>query len=567
MNAAPWLNTAWMLSCAGEARALRRAMRYVRPTQESVLRRILRENRDTVFGRQYRFAEINSTDQYQQRVPMAQHDRFAPLIDRIARGEPGVLTREPVLLLEPTGGSTGAEKLIPYTHSLRREFQRGLAAWIHDLLHQLPASRQGRSYWSISPMVQESRVSSGGIPIGFEDDRDYLGAWQRWAVSRLLVVPPQLRRLRSPENARYVTLLYLLACPDLAVISVWSPTFLTALLADVPQSWEAVHADLRIGRVRLPRPTLESSAVRLPLPRSPRRADQLRRILGSTAEMPDQLAACWPRLSLLSCWADAASAMYVPPLQSLFPQVLLQPKGLLATEGVISLPLIGFPGSALALRSHFLEFIDVQAARDHRLNEMCLADELEIGRRYRVVLTTGGGLYRYELGDEIEVVGFCQACPLVRFVGRGGAISDLVGEKLNEQHVCAAIDSACQQSGVTPHFALLVPTRESPARYRLYLHCLPGHGTLLEQQLAQRLETLLRENPQYRVAILSGQLRPADVQLVQRDAWSIYQQVCVDRGQRIGDIKPTTLDSWTGWEGVFGGRRGDADRGSPGRAG
>ena len=551
MNTAPWLNTAWMLSCAGEARAFRRATRYVRRTQEERLLQILRENQDTWFGREHQFAEIHTTRQYQQRVPLADYDRFAPLIDRIARGEQRVLTRESVILLEPTGGSTGAEKLIPYTNSLRKEFQRALAAWVHDVMHTIPAARQGKAYWSISPLARESRWSAGGIRIGFEDDREYLAFWQRWAVSQLLVVPPHVRHMRSPENARYVTLLYLLNCPDLALISVWSPTFLTALLADVPRCWDAMSADLRAGRVSLPRPDLESNDVQLSLPRSFRRADELRGIFGSAVATPEKLVACWPRLALVSCWADASSAMYVPPLQAMLPKVSLQPKGLLATEGVVSLPLVGATGSALAVRSHFLEFIDVRTAGDRRCQDLCLADELELQGRYRVVLTTGGGLYRYDLGDEIEVIGFHHACPLVRFLGRGSAISDLVGEKLSEKHVRSVIDRICRESGVAPQFALLAPTGQSPEGYCLFLQCTPRDKLSLQRHLAQQLESHLRENPQYRVAILAKQLRPADVQLLDRDAWSIYQQVCVDRGQRIGDIKPMALDAWNGWRKAF----------------
>ena len=46
-----------------------------------------------------------------------------PWIERIGRGEPNVLTTEPVLMMEKTSGSSGAAKYIPYTRSLRREFQ------------------------------------------------------------------------------------------------------------------------------------------------------------------------------------------------------------------------------------------------------------------------------------------------------------------------------------------------------------------------------------------------------------------------------------------------------------
>ncbi len=227
------------------------------------------------------------------------------------------------------------------------------------------------------------------------------------------------------------------------------------------------------GRVSLPRPDLESNDVQLSLPRAFRRADELRGIFGSAAATPEKLAACWPRLALVSCWADASSAMYVPPLQAMLPKVSLQPKGLLATEGVVSLPLVGATGSALALRSHFLEFIDVRTAGDRRCQDLCLADELELQGRYRVVLTTGGGLYRYDLGDEIEVIGFHHACPLVRFLGRGSAVSDLVGEKLSEKHVRSVIDRICRESGVAPQFALLAPTGQSPEGYCLFLQCTP----------------------------------------------------------------------------------------------
>ena len=54
---------------------------------------------------------------------------------------------------------------------------------------------------------------------------------------------------------------------------------------------------------------------------------------------------------------------------------------------------------------------------------MRLAHELERGRTYSVVVTTGGGLYRYRLGDLVNVVGFEAGCPLLRFVGREEASS------------------------------------------------------------------------------------------------------------------------------------------------
>lgn len=50
-----------------------------------------------------------------------------------------------------TRRGTQASKLIPYTTSLKAEFQRGLGAWIADLYAGKPTLMSGRAYWSITP--------------------------------------------------------------------------------------------------------------------------------------------------------------------------------------------------------------------------------------------------------------------------------------------------------------------------------------------------------------------------------------------------------------------------------
>ena len=50
-------------------------------------------------------------------------------------------------------------------------------------------------------------------------------------------------------------------------------------------------------------------------------------------------------------------------------------------------------------------------------NDRFLAN-IQRGGTYSVILTTGGGLYRYQLHDLVEVTGFVGRCPLVRFLGK-----------------------------------------------------------------------------------------------------------------------------------------------------
>ena len=142
----------------------------------TAVRRCSHANRDTWFGVRHGFDRIATLHAYQQRVPPATYADFDAADSSASRREkPNVLTAEPVTLLEPTSGTTGGEKLIPYTAGLRRQFQRGVAAWIADLFCRRPAVRRGRAYWSISPALGPPRTSPGGMPIGFADDAEYLG--------------------------------------------------------------------------------------------------------------------------------------------------------------------------------------------------------------------------------------------------------------------------------------------------------------------------------------------------------------------------------------------------------
>lgn len=560
MSVVSSLNSLWMAKCSGELRAFRRASRSVKAAQAAVLREIVAANRDTEFGRAHGFRAIDSPRDFQRRVPLSSYENYQYSIARIAAGEPNVLTRSPVRLLEPTSGSSGGEKWIPYTGGLKRQFQRGVAAWIADLFRRRPAVRRGRAYWSISPALGPARRTAGGIPIGFDDDAAYLGGFEQWALRRLLVAPSNLAQCGDLEIFRYCTLLCLLAADDLTLVSVWSPTFLTTLLRSLGDWLEPLCHDLRHGSLTGPAPRGAWKWLP-PFRPNPRRADAVRSIRRSgngQSAMPREI---WPRLSLISCWTDASAADGAAEVRQLFPQVEIQPKGLLATEGIVSIPMIGCPAPALAVRSHFFEFIEADTTSETVATvddspRVRLAHELDRGGRYRIVLTTAGGLYRYCLGDEVEIVGHQGECPLLRFLGRGDCVSDLVGEKLSEPHVRNSIDAAFRECGLHARFAMLTPAAGRPPRYRLYLQ-IPA-GTELDSSAIDRfqhsLEIHLAESPHYRYAVGLGQLAAVEIRMLDargEPAWHIYQRRCLERGQKAGNIKPVALDTSPGWEAAF----------------
>ena len=67
-----------------------------------------------------------------------------------------------------------------------------------------------------------------------------------------------------------------------------------------------------------------------------------------------------------------------------------------------------------------------------------------------MVISTTAGLYRYDLQDIVEVVGFCHRAPVIRFVGKAGRFLNALGEKVSEEQVSMAVHEAARQLGVAP---------------------------------------------------------------------------------------------------------------------
>jgi hypothetical protein len=561
-------NTLWYLSNLPESLAFQLARRNVAGAQAKLLLRLLRRNASSDFGRRHDFASIRSVAEYQARVPLSTYEDYQAAIEAIGAGQPEVLTQEPVLLLEPTSGSTAATKHIPYTATLKAEFQRAIALWMVDLFSHTPALFGGQAYWSVTPVTQRNQRTSGGMPLGFEEDSEYFGGWQRYLIQTVMAVPPLVRLIDDMETFRYVTLLFLLRSRALAFISVWNPTFLSLLVNRLPDWWPQLSADIAAGTLSTPAPLapdLQQQLTSLNRP-DPRRAEEIRAIFQTANDSAALHAQLWPHLRLISCWAEAQAALYIPQLARLFPQAKIQGKGLIATEGFISFPLTNQPGAALALRSHFFEFLPIAENVQRSTFNVQLAHHLQPGQQYAVVITTGGGLYRYQLHDLVEVVGFWGTCPLLRFIGKEAYISDWFGEKLNERHVNQSLAELFARHALQPAFGMLACENLDATHFPSALHLESGHfaytlfieaPTLTDdilRLLGSELETALQENYHYRYCRELGQLGPVRVFRINRDALAAYLSFCQTHGQRAGDIKPVALHRLGGWSQVFQGR-------------
>lgn len=531
MSIARVITATWRLASLPSASRFAHSLTYPGDIQRQRLLRLISAQANTTFGRAHGFSTIHDAHQFRERVPLQSWNDVAPWVARLSAGEQGVLTRERVTRLIPTGGSSGGAKYIPWTAGLAREFQAAIAPWVVDLHATYPASAAGPAYWSVSPLT-DSTTQTGALPVGFEDDSAYVGGLLRPLVAATLAAPACLRHIADLETFRYATLRCLLGQRELAMMSVWHPSFLTLLLDSAPGFRADLLRDIEHGGITPPSALPASVLAGMAgwLRAGPCRADELR---AAEWRNPREL---WPRLAVVSCWADSAAAPACTALQRRLGNIAIQPKGLLATEGVITIPYAG--SQVLAVTSHVHEFIDAQG-RAH------WADELENGASYEVALTTAGGLYRYRLGDRVRVTGFMKRTPCLRFLGRGDRVVDLCGEKLDEAFVAECL---AQVMGRSASLAFLAPdSQDGIPAYTLYFsgEVMPG--------LMSRLEATLSTNPHYRLARRLGQLGKPRLFQVVDEAEQVYVSHLAATTTCLGAVKPTALHNKTGWSQRFSG--------------
>jgi hypothetical protein len=475
--------------------------------QAHKLAQLLEAGRDTAFGRQHGFSEIRSADQFRERVPIRDTAAFLPWLERAAQDPEPVLTHEQPAFFERTSGSTARSKLIPYTPAFLRELQAAVIVWLAGMARAHPDITAGRAYWSMSPTMQGPGTTPNGIAIGSASDLDYLGGSSAAALAATLLVPP----LDGDSTVwRRQTLRALVAEETLAMLSVWSPTFLTSLLRPIFSPGEpASTCDLEWIEANVP--AARAAALRQAIARG--RCDAL-----------------WPRLAAVSSWMDGPSRVYAESLRTRFAAtVQWAPKGLLATEGVVSIPFGQGDGCPLAIGSHYLEFV----FDDGRV---CDVSGLAAGDEVVVLLTTGGGLYRYALGDRVRVTRFTGRTPCIAFTGRAGATCDLVGEKLDERMVGDAL-APVFASGAS---ACLVPDAQADVPH--YVMLLAGVPRESAAMLRDAIETRLNRIFHYAHARRIGQLGPLRVcRLSDAPAplGDLLQRAAERSGIRAGDVKPS----------------------------
>ena len=537
----------------GSVASFERGLSRPYATQEETLRRILTKNANCDFGKKHDFAKLaeqRGTDLwrlFRKTVPIRTYADFAPEIERMKNGESGVLIPGRPEMFSLTSGTTSEPKFCPVNRMFTKEHHRQHLLWMYNVYRDHPGVNQGKYLVAASPA--EMGRTSGGLPYGAMSGKQLDS--QSIPVRRRMAAPAAIQRLEEAESRWFNLLLFALAEEDLRVVTAVNPSTLVAIANRLAREAERLLECLEHGHPARSRNTspIEKSLASCFRPR-PQRAKKLREILQTDGSLSP--TSVWPNLEMLLTWLGGSAAFYIPHVATLWGSIPRRCLGLRASEGTFSIPLRdGDPSGVLALGGHAMEFIPAVDGPVQPESPTLLAGQLEEGGLYRLVITTSGGFYRYDLGDLVRVTGFRKRTPEIMFERRAGAVLSATGEKVTEDQVVGAMETAATNGPLLNGFSLTWEMVNGTARYVLAIECSAGGSykghrlAMLRERIRQLLavfdDELMHRNCEYQTKRDDGRIAfPRAVLLAERSYENLRSKLAA-AGKPENQIKPPVL--------------------------
>jgi len=524
----------------GVAQQARR--RFVRHTQQTearqaaFLRSLLQTNQNTALGKDLGLPSVKTVADFRQQVPISRYSDYETYMERAFQGEANVLTPDPVVYFSLTSGSTGKQKILPITKRSRRAVSQANQVAIGFAAHAAQRDRRplGKMLYTNSarPYGQTSQgIAYGPISVG---DLNLMGAVYRQVFAHPLDV------LKSADNLtrNYLALMFALRDRHLGIVSATFPVYALSFCEYLENHAENLIEDVQTGAIapwlKL-EPELRDRLERQWQP-DPQRATELQQILQNNGSLRPKDV--WKDLAFVVTARGGTSNFYLERFPDYFGDTPVFGGTYASAEATYGVHRdFGTDGVILAVNSGFYEFIP-EAEWEQAQPQTVLPHELNVGDRYRILVTALNGLYRYDIGDVMEVEGFFNSAPIFTFRHRTGGVLSSTTEKTTEFHVVQTMQRLQQEFGIAlENFCITLTSGEVPPPYLVNIELAPEQHLSDPEQFIRRFDEVLCEL-QVSYAKKRPDLIPSPrLRLMRTGSFAQLRQKLVEKGMLESQIK------------------------------
>ncbi|MFZ6012839.1 MAG: GH3 auxin-responsive promoter family protein [Bacteroidota bacterium] len=372
--------------------------KYPHEVQDELLKKLIQNARGTQFGTKFGFGDLQSYEQYAERIPIHTYEKFFPYIERLMRGEQNILWPSEIKWFSKSSGTTNhRSKFIPVSQEALDECHfKGGKDLISIYVNNYPDSR----------LFDGKGLAVGGSHQINEYDPSASSYYGDVSAVIMQNLPSWAEFIRTPSL-------------ETALMSNWEEK-IDKMARETAQVNVTNIAGVPTWTVLL-----------------------LQRIV--ELEKKNNILEVWPNLE-----AFFHGAVAFKPYRSLFKSLI--PKTEMrywetynASEGFFGIQDEPDSEELLLMLDYgiFYEFIPMENIDDENPKALRLG-EVEMGKNYAMVISTNAGLWRYNIGDTVK---FTSISPYrIKISGRTKHFINAFGEEVIIENAEAAITRACEQT-------------------------------------------------------------------------------------------------------------------------
>jgi len=519
--------------------------------QKQILKHIIDNGLDTKIGNKLNLSGIKTIEDFQKNIPLTDYDFYSEDIEEMVKGKTNILTKQDIVHFNVTSGTLGVPKKIPVTEEHIRTFSKYNSKYINAIV----CDKLGDA-WTSGKGFSLSEGTYEVLPTGVT-----LGCASSLHTARMGKIIPFMKNFdmmsmmytspieaRQPKHlgtyTRYLHALYALKERNITYGNVTFSSYLLEIMRYIENNWQDLCNTIETGKISndVNIPEDVKKIIESKIKKDRKRALELRKIFNEGFTSPIALK-IWPKLEYFICVAGAGFQTYTDKLKQKYlgDNIHILYLGLTASEVFISAPIeLDNPDSIIIPNSCFMEFIPIENGERDLSQGIKLLGELEVGKQYELVISNVSGLLRYQLKDVIEVTGYLNKTPLIRFVQRSGYAINMYAEKTSEKALQTTAEQAIKDMNLDMNDYCVCPyTNEKGGKYIFMyeLHNRPKDINI--ELLRDKTESYLRlNNPVYGEVIDDGSCQKMEVKILQEETFNLYKDLMALKGSSVAQLKP-----------------------------
>lgn len=520
--------------------------------QKSTLRKIVSRNKNCEIGKKYNFKDIKTIEDYQKTVPLSTYEDYEPYVDRMIHGrEKNLMFTGPNIRYCSSSGSVGKPKILPKGIKDLWNMQCiGFSCSVATAAHYLKKVKGVKMPSQMGPLV----LILTGHPL--EDGKKCNGAGQvpltyLKAITPFFCTSPN--SLLYPEHEElldtsYLQLRFALENRKVSYLGSLVVTLLTTMFDYLEENWQMLCDDIEKGIIN---PNIKITPelyeeYKKKFKPNPKRAAELRKEFEKGFDTPIA-PRIWPKLTWAYGMIGSNLKVYVDKLRRhIGNDVPIHNMGFAAAEGFFAMATeLDVHDGVLLPHCLFFEFLPVNDDEEDpdETATPLLINQLEVGKKYELIVSNFSGLYRYRMEDVVLVTRMHNNTPEIEFLYRRNLGMNLANEKTTTQMVDFVAKQSAQEIGneFVGH-SLYADHSVNPPRYCMLVEAKKTVSEEERQKLIDIVDEQFKQvNEKYFKYRRWGMINRPEVLFLKEKTYWDYRESLRSKGRVLNQIKPVTI--------------------------